>query len=170
MLPPYFPYQEGEPILSRGNNVMSKKQCTLVLLMLAALALGSILLVACARPGTPGASVSTGPGSAATAGSSSSGGVEPTVHMGVSNFVDSSVDVPKGSKLMLIDDGAYVHILSNGSWVNSTPRPAKEPGAPTVNNLQINGNNVEIGPFATAGTFHIYCSIHPNMNLTIVVK
>jgi plastocyanin len=146
---------------------MSKKRCTLVLLMLAALALGSILLAACARPGTPSASVGTGPSSS---GSSSSGGGEPTVHMGVSNFVQSSVDVPKGSKLMLIDDGAYVHILSNGSWVNGSPRPAKEPGAPTVNNLQVSGNNVEIGPFATAGTFHIYCSIHPGMNLMIIVK
>ena len=146
---------------------MSKKRCTLVLLMLAALALGSILLVACARPGTPSASVGTGPSSS---GSSSSGGGEPTVHMGVSTFVQSSVDVPKGSKLMLIDDGAYVHLLSNGSWVNGTAKPAKEPGAPTVNNLQVNGNNVEIGPFATAGTFHIYCSIHPGMNLMVIVK
>jgi plastocyanin len=146
---------------------MSKKQFRLVLLMLAALALGSILLAACARPGTPSASVGTGPSSS---GSSSSGGGEPTVHMGVSTFVQSSVDVPKGSKLMLIDDGAYVHLLSNGSWVNGTPRPIKEPGAPTVNNLQVNGNNVEIGPFATAGTFHIYCSIHPGMNLMIIVK
>jgi plastocyanin len=146
---------------------MSKKRCTLVLLMLAALALGSILLAACARPGTPSASVGTGPSSS---GSSSSGGGEPTVHMGVSNFVQSSVDVPKGSKLMLIDDGAYLHILGNGSWVNGSARPAKEPGAPTVNNLQVNGNNVEIGPFATAGTYHIYCSIHPGMNLMIIVK
>ena len=145
---------------------MSKKRFTLVLLMLAALALGSILLVACARPGTPGASVSTGPSSS---GSSSSGGGEPTVHLGPANFVQPSVDVPKGSKLMLIDDGAYLHILGNGSWVNGTPRPAKEPGAPTVNNLQVNGN-VEIGPFTTAGTFHIYCSIHPGMNLMVIVK
>jgi len=146
---------------------MSKKRCTWVLLMLTALALGSILLVACARPGTPEASAGTGP---ASSGSSSSGGGEPTVHMGPANFVESSVDVPKGSKLMLIDDGAYLHILSNGSWVNGSARPAKEPGAPTVNNLQVNGNNVEIGPFATAGTYHIYCSIHVNMNLMITVK
>jgi len=145
---------------------MSKKRCTFVLLMLAALALGSILLAACARPGTPGASAGTGPSSSAT---SSSGGGEPTVHLGAANFVQPSVDVPKGSKLMLIEDVAVLHILSNGSWVNGSPRPAKEPGAPTINNLQVSGN-VEIGPFPTAGTFHIYCSIHENMNLTIIVK
>ena len=144
---------------------MSKKRFTFVLLMLAALALGSILLAACARPGAPGASVSTGPSSSG----SSTSGVEPTVHLGPANFVQSSVDVPKGSKLMLIEDVAVLHILSNGSWVNGSPRPAKEPGAPTINNLQVSGN-VEIGPFPTAGTFHIYCSIHENMNLTIIVK
>ena len=148
---------------------MSKKQCTWVLLMLAALALGSILLVACARPGTPGASASASPGSSGSS-SSGGGGGAPTVHMGPSNFLQPSVDVPKGSKLMLVDDGSYLHILANGSWVNGTAKPAKEPGAPTVNNLQINGNNVEIGPFATAGTFHIYCTIHLNMNLMITVK
>lgn len=148
---------------------MSKKRCTWVLLMLTALALGSILLVACARPGTPGASASTGQGSSGSSSSGGGGGM-PTVHMGPTTFVQSSVDVPKGSKLMLIDDGAYVHLLWNGSWVNGTAKTAKEPGAPTVNNLQINGNNVEIGPFATAGTFHIYCSIHPGMNLMVIVK
>jgi plastocyanin len=71
---------------------------------------------------------------------------------------------------MLIDDGPYTHILGNGMWVNGTAKPAKEPGAPTVDMLNVNGNTVEIGPFTTAGTFNIYCSIHPGMNLTITVK
>ncbi len=140
---------------------MSRKQLRFLLLALAILALASILLAACSRTGVPSASVSSGQGGT---------GGEPTVHMGPSNFVQPSVDVPKGSKLMLIDDGSYVHILFNGSWVNGTAKTAKEPGAPVVNNVQVSSNNVEIGPFATAGTFHIYCSIHPNMNLMIAVK
>jgi plastocyanin len=90
--------------------------------------------------------------------------------MGPTNFVQSSITISKGATLQLIDDGQYTHILANGSWVNGVAKPAKEPGAPTVNNLQINGNNAQIGPFNTAGTFHIYCSIHPGMNLTITVK
>ncbi len=28
----------------------------------------------------------------------------------------------------------------------------------------------EIGPFTTAGIYHLYCSIHVGMNLTIVVQ
>lgn len=71
---------------------------------------------------------------------------------------------------MLIDDGQFTHIILNGTWANGAPKPATEPGAPTVSNVQVNGNTVEIGPFTTAGTFNIYCSIHQNMNLTITVK
>lgn len=146
---------------------MSKKRFQFLLLMLTALAISSILLAACARPGTPSATTGN---AGSTPGGGNTGGGEPTVHMGASNFVQSSVDVPKGSKLMLIDDGSYLHILANGSWVNGSPKPAQEPGAPTVSNLQVNSGTVEIGPFATAGTFHIYCSVHQNMNLLITVK
>lgn len=94
----------------------------------------------------------------------------PTVHMGAGNFLQSSVTIPKGSKLVLVDDVNAIHILSNGSWQNNTPRPEREAGAPVVNNLQVDGNSVEIGPFATAGTYHIYCSVHQGMNLTIIVQ
>lgn len=95
---------------------------------------------------------------------------EAVAHMGISNFAQSSVTVSKGSKLTLIDDGSYPHILSNGVWENNTPHPATEAGAPAVQNVQVNGKSVEIGPFNTAGTFHIYCTIHPGMNLTVIVQ
>ena len=104
------------------------------------------------------------------AGSTASVNGAPAVHMGVSNFSQASVTVPKGSKLMLIDDGSFLHILSNGQWENNTPHTAAEAGAPSVQNVQVNGNTVEIGPFNTAGTFHIYCTVHPGMNLTVIVQ
>lgn len=94
----------------------------------------------------------------------------PAVHLGVSTFVQSTVTLSKGSKLALVDDGQFLHILDNGTWVNNTPHPASEGGAPVVHNLTVNGNTVEIGPFNTAGTFHLYCTIHPGMNLTISVQ
>ena len=94
----------------------------------------------------------------------------PTVHMGAGSFLQSTVTIAKGSKLLLVDDVSSLHILANGSWQNGTPRPEREPGAPTVNNVQVNGNSVEIGPFNIAGTYHIYCEVHQGMNLTIVVQ
>jgi plastocyanin len=90
--------------------------------------------------------------------------------MGPGNFVQSSVTVSKGSKLLLVDDGSFVHILRNGTWnANGTPQPTTEPGAPAVNNVQVNGNSMEIGPFTTAGVYHLYCTVHQGMNLTIIV-
>jgi plastocyanin len=145
---------------------MSKKSLRTLLLLLTLFAIGSVVLAACTRPGTPVASGGT-PGSS---GNGNNGGGPPAVHMGPTNFVQSTVTISKGATLQLIDDGQYTHILSNGTWVNGVAKPAKEPGAPTVNNLQINGNNAQIGPFNTAGLFHIYCSIHPGMNLDVTVK
>ena len=103
-------------------------------------------------------------------GGSGGGGGSNDVHLGASNFVQSSVTLSKGSSLNMIDDTGSVHIIQNGSWVNGTPRPAKEPGAPTVH-VQFNGNDSHtVGPFNTAGTYHLYCTIHTNMNLTVIVQ
>ena len=60
--------------------------------------------------------------------------------------------------------------IRNGMWVNNTPHPATEAGTPTVGNIQVYGNSIEIGPFNTAGTYHIYCTVHPGMNLTVIVQ
>lgn len=117
--------------------------------------LGAILLAAVAQSGTT---------SKATAGG------EPTVHLGPGSFLQSSVTVPKGSKLLLVDDGSFTHIIANGSWVNSAPQQQQESGAPLVNNVQVSGGSIEIGPFTTAGTYHLYCAVHQGMNLTVIVQ
>ena len=106
----------------------------------------------------------------ACGGSSGSGSND--VHMGNTNFTQSSITISKGSSLNLIDDSAVTHIIANGSWVNGTPMPVTESGAPTVNNLQFNtaGQSQTIGPFNTTGTYHLYCTVHPNMNLTVIVQ
>jgi len=94
----------------------------------------------------------------------------PAVHMGATSFDQTSVTIPKGSSLVLVDDTSMVHILLNGSWQNGTPVVQKEPGAPVLNGLQVSGKSVTIGPFNVAGTYHILCSIHQGMNLTVIVQ
>jgi plastocyanin len=145
---------------------MSTKRLGFFTLMLAVLAIASILLASCTRPGTPPTASAHNGG---TPGGGGGGGT--TVHMGTTNFLQPTITIPKGSMLTLVDDVAVPHILMNGMYdANGTPKPAKEPGAPTVN-LNFAGNDTHtIGPFSTAGTFHIYCTIHVNMNLTIIVK
>ena len=106
----------------------------------------------------------------AGAGSSSSRG-EPTIHMTANLFAQNVVLVPKGSKLLIVNDGSVEHILQNGSWDTSgTAHPGVESGAPTLRNVDITNGSKEVGPFTTAGVYHIYCTVHPGMNLTIVVQ
>jgi len=107
---------------------------------------------------------------ASCAGSGGSAGA--SVHMGPTTFLQSSVTISKGSSLNLIDDVPVLHIIGNGSWVDNVTKPAIEPGAPVVNNVQISsaGQSIVVGPFNTAGTYHLYCSVHLNMNLTVIVQ
>ncbi|MEO6891967.1 MAG: hypothetical protein ABI456_20355 [Ktedonobacteraceae bacterium] len=107
----------------------------------------------------------------ATASNGTQSGGEPVAHMGITDFVQNVVLVPKGSKLKLTDDGQYTHIIQNGTWdASNTPKNATEPGAPAVNALTINNGSAEIGPFNTAGIYHLYCTVHRGMNLTVVVQ
>ena len=109
-------------------------------------------------------------GSGGTSGTGGNSGT--SVHMGDTTFLQPSVTISKGSSVNLINDVAVLHIISNGSWVDNVAKPAKEPTAPTVSNLQFNsaGQSMSVGPFNTAGTYHLYCSVHLNMNLTVIVQ
>jgi plastocyanin len=103
------------------------------------------------------------------ASSSPSAGNE--VHMESNNFKQASVTLQKGQSLVLVNDSAAPHYIANGSWQNGSADTQKEAGAPAVDNVQIDGNATQsIGPFNTAGTFHLYCTIHPDMNLTVIVQ
>lgn len=94
----------------------------------------------------------------------------PSVHMGSTNFDVSTTTIQKGQSLTLINDASDEHIITNGTWDGTVQKPGKESGAPTVN-VTFNGQQSQpIGPFNTAGTFHIYCTIHQGMNLTVNVQ
>lgn len=120
----------------------------------------ALLLAACT---STSANVSSG-------GNSTNSGT--VVHMAQTSFAQSSVTIRKGSSLILTNDTSAVHIIANGSWVNGTAQSKQEPGSPAVNQIQFgdSGQSETIGPFTTAGTYHLYCDVHPNMNLTVIVQ
>lgn len=94
----------------------------------------------------------------------------PEAHMSGASFVQSSVTLKKGDMLTLVDDVPVQHIIKNGTWKGNIPQTNVESGAPTVN-VTLNGNDsATIGPFNTSGTFQLYCTIHPGMNLTVTVQ
>lgn len=107
------------------------------------------------------------PGNTQTAQASTEPGA---VHMGIASFSQPTVTIAKGSLLKLVDDGSYLHIISNGAWDGSTPTSVDEPGAPVVKDRQVNGGSITIGPFNTVGTFSLYCTVHPGMMLKVVVQ
>ena len=173
---------------------MQNKPVKLLMMIVTIVALMSIFFAACSRtessantstPTAPAQSGSSGgsggaggagattPTSATTAqgsntGGGASGGTE--VHMNDSNFVKNTITISKGGSLLLIDDSSVPHIIQNGTWNNSVAQPAKEAGAPTVQ-AQFQGNDKHsVGPFTTAGTYRLYCVIHPEMNLTVTVQ
>ena len=145
---------------------MNSKRVRIFGVMLVVLALGSVLLAACSRPG-----VATGNGGGgSTPTSSASSCASGTVHTLTTSFQESCVNVAKGSSLMVVPSAQSLHVLANGSWVGSNQQPMTEAGAPKVNNVQVTSSPISIGPFTTAGTFRIFCTVHPGMNLTINVK
>ncbi len=146
---------------------MYSKRLKILIMFLAILALGSILLAACSRPGT----IITTTGTTPTAGSGGGAGgcAIGTVHMSASNFTQKCVNISKGSKVTLVDDVQVLHIITNGQWVNDTPQLSVQPGAPTINNVNISGGSANIGPFNTAGKFNVLCTVHVGMNLVVNV-
>ncbi len=94
----------------------------------------------------------------------------PTVHMGAADFLQPSITIHQGDSLTLVDDSTSIHIIKNGTWVNGVAKPGKEPGAPTVDQTFNGNDSASIGLFNTPSTYHLYCTIHPQMNLTVIVK
>ena len=107
---------------------------------------------------------------AATEASGSAAGTV-TVHLKAATFAPDIVALHTGDTLTLIDDMPIPHTLTNGVWsTDNRPVPGTEPGAPVVSDVAVNNNSVTVGPFTSSGTYHIYCTLHPGMTLTILVQ
>jgi len=92
------------------------------------------------------------------------------VRMGPDNFFTTSITIKKGQSIIFSDDQATgtTHILVIGQQ----GAPKAEDGAPDfgTNGIMTNpGDNKSSPPFMTPGIYHVTCTIHPQMNLTITV-
>ncbi len=143
---------------------MVRKQWRTLTMILAALALCSIFLAACTRPGT----LSTSASSSTTSTNTCPSGT--TVKTATNSFEQTCITLSKGGTLTIAQDQSSFHIFDYGQWSGTTQQPEKPAGVPTLKDLQLSGASVQIGPFTTAGTFHIYCTVHSGMNLEVIVK
>lgn len=150
---------------------MAKKHLRTLTLLLAAFTFGSMLLLACARPGTASTNASTSGPTSSSSGSTGSCPTGDTVKTGTNSFEQTCITLSKGSTLNVVQDQMSYHILDYGQWNGTTASPQSSPaGAPAMKDLTLSGPSVKIGPFTTAGTYHIYCTVHPGMDLTVIVK
>ena len=102
---------------------------------------------------------------------SSAGSSGPQVRMGLSTFIDTTVTVHQGQSIVLVDTVSSTHIVTNGKWDGSTPVSKVEAGAPKVDVTIANeGQQQSIGPFTSPGSFQLFCTVHPGMNLDVSVK
>ena len=105
--------------------------------------------------------------------SSSVGSNNPnTVKLEGQTFATSSITISKGSTISFLDDpnNGALHILVIGQNGQSE----SEQGAPDFGGLS--GQRIDVGntwttpPWNTVGTYHVACTVHPAMNLTVTVK
>lgn len=95
-----------------------------------------------------------------------------TVKLEGGTFAISSITISKGSTITFLDDpnNGALHILVIGQ----NGQQESERGAPDFGGLA--GLRIDIGntwttpPWNTVGTYHIACTVHPAMNLTVTVK
>lgn len=126
----------------------------------------AIALTACGN-----ASVGSASGGSNNVPSSADGTGNPAVHMQNTTFIQPSITIQTGQSVTLIADTYAPHRIANGTWEADLAKPAREPGAPTVADLEIPDHaSGSIGPFSTAGTFQFYCILHQKMNLVVVVN
>src|SRR5437660_8047038 len=148
---------------------MANQRFRTLTIVLVVFAFGSILLSACARPGatTGTASGTTTSNSSSPSPSAPSCPTGKVVKTGTTTFEQPCIALSKGGTLQITPDQPSVHILDYGTWNGNTQQKETPRGVPALSDVHVGSSAVNIGPFTTAGTFHIYCTIHPGMTLTV---
>lgn len=94
------------------------------------------------------------------------------VKMVNTGFSPTQISIHKGERITFAEDADHqaLHILILGDHLQAK----NEPGAPDFGGLA--GIRIDVGnfwtspPWNTVGTFQVACSIHPLMNLTVIVS
>ena len=131
-------------------------------LILTAIAVALLVLAGCGAVANAGQGNPVG-GSGSTA----------TVTVNSYNFVpnNGSVTIKAGQAVTFVDPVGTggLHFLVTGTNGKLTPMPGAPPVLSTPNGMTINAGDSKTVTFANAGMFMITCTIHPYMEVTVVV-
>jgi plastocyanin len=135
-------------------------------LILTAVAAALLVLAGCGAVGNTAQGKPGGGGGGAAAGTA-------TVTMSDINFVpnNGSVTIKAGQAVKFVDPAGTggLHYLLTGTKGTLTPMTGAPAVLSTPAGMTINAGDTKSITFANAGTFMITCTIHPYMEVTVVV-
>jgi plastocyanin len=95
------------------------------------------------------------------------------VDMGISSFIQSRVTIRAGQSVLFVDptSSGGIHFICVGTNLTCQPTP----GAPTLlagpTGIDFSNGDAPISvTFKTPGTYKVICTIHPGMEVQVVVK
>jgi hypothetical protein len=89
------------------------------------------------------------------------------VGMVTRDFAKEAVTLHRGQRLTLVNNSNAVHVIGPG---RDTHIVSPEHGVPMTGFHLMQTNAVyTTGPWMTLGTFYLTCSVHPGMDLKVVV-
>jgi plastocyanin len=89
------------------------------------------------------------------------------IGMFTADFKQEGVTLHRGERLTLINDSNAVHVVGPGR--DSAIRTPQRGVPMTGFHLMQTNDSYTTGPWMTAGTFYLTCTVHPGMDLKVVV-
>jgi len=84
-------------------------------------------------------------------------------------FTVDTITIARGQSVVFVNDSGWLHVIGPGD----DGRLGKQSGTPGMGQrgafVSESGQQFVSGPWTTPGTYHITCSLHPEMNLTVIV-
>ena len=84
-------------------------------------------------------------------------------------FTVETITIARGQSVRFVNDSGWLHVIGAGD----DGRLGRQAGTPAMGQRGafVSETNQEFvsGPWTTPGTYHITCSLHPEMNLTVIV-
>ena len=89
------------------------------------------------------------------------------VRMNHEAFGTKVITIHRGQKLTFTNDSRWIHIIGPGNDAHLTA-PDNEPVTPRV--LLERNQTYTTGVWNTPGTYNMTCTVHPEMNLKVIVQ
>jgi plastocyanin len=81
----------------------------------------------------------------------------------------AAVRIAKGSTLTFVNDSRWLHVIGPGEHGRITSEPGSPSLGPRGAFLSQRGGTYITATWNTPGTYHVTCSLHPEMTVTVTV-